>query len=153
MRNSLLLVGLATSVRTCEAVLVKAVSKSDLLIANEVTAIAVIATELIVTESIVTEPIVTESIAIAEAIVTVAIPIEMTGTVTEEAIVIADVIPIRATATREVDLQRLLHCNSSLSRHLPCVVGMTGIGIVFGMLGPGRPRSLSSTCHQSFSCN
>jgi hypothetical protein len=147
MRNLLRRAGLATSVRTCEAVLAKVVSKSVLLIANELIATAAIATESIATES--TAAIATESTAI-EAIATVATPTEMTGTVIEEAIVIADVTLIRATVTQEAGHQRLLHCNSSLSRHLPCVVEMTGTGIVLGMLGPGKPFSLSGISSPNF---
>ena len=123
MQNSLLLAGLATSVRTCEGVLVKVVLRSDQVTANAVTANAAIANAATVI-----------AVTVIEVILT-----EMTGTATEEAIVIAVVIPIRVTVTLEVGQQRLRLCSSLLSHHLP-FVGTTGTGgTVVGMLGPGTP--------------
>ena len=128
MQNSLLLAGLATSARTCEGVLVKVVLRSDQVTANAVTANAAIANAAIANAVTVIE------VTVIEVILT-----EMTGTATEEAIVIAVVIPIRVTATLEVGLQRLRLCSSLLSHHLP-FVGTTGTGgTVVGMLGPGTP--------------
>jgi hypothetical protein len=103
------------------------------VIANAVIANAVIA-NAVIANGVIANAVIANAATVTEVILT-----EMTGTGTEEAIVIVVVILIRATVTREVDPLRLRLCSSLLSRHRPFVAGMTGTGIVVGMLGPGTP--------------